>query len=342
MRQLQQRGDEHLVAKLKRAEIEKLLGHLQESAFSALLATCAKLNDYGVASAPEADQGGDTTDQLGVAVVFEDSDSDDDEGMSEVGEVDDLSQDEHENDGEHEREMGVIEAGVASSALGANDDAPIDVRTMDAHWLQREMSAFFSDANESRDVAARVLKILAEEDRGACENQLVLALGFDRFDFIKKLLRNRERIRYVVLYRRAQDEGEKQSVVKELEKRGTDESKAILDALLRPASIPQASTEKVSALQLPVIKQQLQTNASKGRNKRRFIEFGALGFSKGGHHMGNRKCKLPKGYWREGKGTRKYTSHLLRRRKRCPKRSRSCQLGIFLPGHSQPSMVCLP
>ena len=264
--------------------------------------------------------------------MFEDSDSDDDEGMSEVGEVDDLSQDEHENDGEHEGEMGVIEAGAASSALGANDDAPIDVRTMDAHWLQREMSAFFSDANESRDVAARVLKILAEEDRGACENQLVLALGFDRFDFIKKLLRNRERIRYAVLYRRAQDEGEKQSVVKELEKRGTDESKAILDALLRPASIPQASTEKVSALQLPVIKQQLQQTHPNPINAAS-SSLVLLGFSRAVSH-GQPQMQAPQRILASrGKGVRGNTSHLLRR-KRCPKGSRSCQLGIFLPGHS--------
>lgn len=67
---------------------------------------------------------------------------------------------------------------------------PLDI---DAYWLQRKLSKFYDDAMVSQAKAAEVLSILrnAGDDRD-CENQLVLLLGYDCFEFIKVLKKHRQ------------------------------------------------------------------------------------------------------------------------------------------------------
>lgn len=66
---------------------------------------------------------------------------------------------------------------------------PADI---DAYWLQRKLSSFYKDAMDSQSKAKEVLAVLKSSvvDR-ECENQLVLLLGFDCFDFIKQLKKYR-------------------------------------------------------------------------------------------------------------------------------------------------------
>jgi pre-mRNA-splicing helicase BRR2 len=67
---------------------------------------------------------------------------------------------------------------------------PLDI---DAYWLQRRLSKIYDDAMVSQAKAAEVLNVLrdAGDDR-ECENQLVLLLGYDCFDFIKQLKKHRQ------------------------------------------------------------------------------------------------------------------------------------------------------
>lgn len=67
---------------------------------------------------------------------------------------------------------------------------PLDI---DAYWLQRRLSKIYEDAMVSQAKAAEVLAVLrdATDDREA-ENQLVLLLGYDCFDFIKLLKKHRQ------------------------------------------------------------------------------------------------------------------------------------------------------
>jgi len=71
---------------------------------------------------------------------------------------------------------------------------PLDI---DAYWLQRRLSKFYDDAMASQAKAAEVLSVLrdAGDDRD-CENQLVLLLGYDCFDFIKLLKKHRHMSKY--------------------------------------------------------------------------------------------------------------------------------------------------
>jgi len=79
---------------------------------------------------------------------------------------------------------------------------PLDI---DAYWLQRRLSKFYDDAMASQAKAAEVLSVLrdAGDDRD-CENQLVLLLGYDCFDFIKLLKKHRHMSKYHTQFWKAQ------------------------------------------------------------------------------------------------------------------------------------------
>lgn len=75
---------------------------------------------------------------------------------------------------------------------------PLDI---DAYWLQRRLSKIYDDAMVSQAKAAEVLNVLrdATDDR-ECENQLVLLLGYDCFDFIKQLKKHRQMSKFSIFF----------------------------------------------------------------------------------------------------------------------------------------------
>lgn len=89
--------------------------------------------------------------------------------------------------------MGGVEETKKEKALH-----PLDI---DAYWLQRRLSKIYDDAMVSQAKAADVLNVLqnASDDRD-CENQLVLLLGYDCFDFIKILKRQRQMSKFIWKY----------------------------------------------------------------------------------------------------------------------------------------------
>ena len=70
-------------------------------------------------------------------------------------------------------------------------------REIDAYWIQRQLKAIYKDAMVSHSKTGEVLDVLksAADDR-ECENQLVLLLGFECFDFIKQLRKYRLMSKY--------------------------------------------------------------------------------------------------------------------------------------------------
>lgn len=79
-------------------------------------------------------------------------------------------------------------------------EKPLHPLDIDAYWLQRQLSKIYDDAMISQAKAGEVLNVLrdANDDR-ECENQLVLLLGYDCFDFIKQVLRNRQMSKYMFI-----------------------------------------------------------------------------------------------------------------------------------------------
>lgn len=68
-------------------------------------------------------------------------------------------------------------------------EKPLHPRDIDAYWLQRQLKAIYNDAIISHDKAKDVLEVL--KTASDFENQLVLLLGYDCFDFIKMLKKYR-------------------------------------------------------------------------------------------------------------------------------------------------------
>ena len=217
--------NDKLKDKEKKKDTEMLLGSLPEERFALLVNLGKKITDFG-----QEEKGDEQVDdQYGINVEFEDTDEDNDD--------DDLYQDiREEEDGDEERdEEGddhAIHAETTNSHgvdLGGRKEKKLHPLDIDAYWLQRKLSKFYSDPIISQERAGDVLEVLKtyDHDERECENQLVLLLGFPCFDFIKLLKQNRQMILYCSLLASAQTEEQKTSIQEEMK------SNPVLNRILR-------------------------------------------------------------------------------------------------------------
>lgn len=174
----------------------------------------------------------DVDDTAGVPVQFESDDEDDKMAFE-------LREDKSDDD-----DVGVeaIYEGTLRTAEGARMEegetvgeggrGELHPRDIDAHWIKRHLSKFF-DPTESQQKVQEVMSILrTSTDDRACENALVLLLGFERFDFIKTLRQHRQMIYYCTKLKQAQAE-EREMIEREMA--GRPELKQILDQLVEVA-----------------------------------------------------------------------------------------------------------
>eukprot|EP01054_Gregarina_sp_Poly1_P009530 Gregarina_sp_Poly_1__9529@NODE_59_length_17172_cov_76_315580_g50_i0_p1_GENE_NODE_59_length_17172_cov_76_315580_g50_i0NODE_59_length_17172_cov_76_315580_g50_i0_p1_ORF_typecomplete_len2257_score414_55Sec63/PF02889_16/6_8e81Sec63/PF02889_16/1_2e62DEAD/PF00270_29/3_1e03DEAD/PF00270_29/1_6e26DEAD/PF00270_29/6_6e15DEAD/PF00270_29/1_7e03Helicase_C/PF00271_31/1_1e16Helicase_C/PF00271_31/0_00051Helicase_PWI/PF18149_1/2_9e23ResIII/PF04851_15/1_9e14ResIII/PF04851_15/1_9e03ResIII/PF04851_15/0_15Flavi_DEAD/P len=91
----------------------------------------------------------------------------------------------------------------------------LSVSEVGPHWLQRQLRELNLDEFDPNKLIATEKEILATlqiEDLQECENGLVMILGFDHFEMIKTLTRNRWVILYMTHLGQAQTEEEKNQV----------------------------------------------------------------------------------------------------------------------------------
>ncbi|VDK17837.1 unnamed protein product, partial [Anisakis simplex] len=106
--------------------------------------------------------------------------------------------------------------GQEESGSGERKGA-LHARDIDAHWIQRSLSKFYKDPIVAQQKVNEILQILREaSDDRDCENQLVLLLGFDQFEFIKVLRQHRQMILYCTLLKQAQEGKEREQLEKEI------------------------------------------------------------------------------------------------------------------------------
>ncbi|MEQ2251530.1 hypothetical protein ILYODFUR_011833 [Ilyodon furcidens] len=201
--------------KERRREVEQLLGPSDDTRYHVLVNLGKKITDYG--GDKDLQNMDDNIDETyGVNVQFE---SDEEEGdEDQFGEV----RDEH-SDEDSEGEEAVVSTRLTANLGEAGDvmsekKKQLHPRDIDAFWLQRQLSRFYDDAIVSQKKADEVLEILktASDDR-ECENQLVLLLGFNTFDFIKVLRQHRRMIQYCTMLASAQSEAEKERIIGKME-----------------------------------------------------------------------------------------------------------------------------
>lgn len=284
--------------KERRRETEQLLGQTDDTRYHVLVNLGKKITDYGGdKEIQNMDENIDET--YGVNVQFE---SDEEVGDEDVyGEVRDDASDE-DADGDEAVVHGTLSANLVSSGeLMSTKKKDLHPRDIDAFWLQRQLSRFYDDAIVSQKKADEVLEILktAGDDR-ECENQLVLLLGFNTFDFIKILRQHRMMILYCTLLASAQSEAEKERIINKMEAdselskylyqlQETEKEDLIREERTRRERVRQSRVDTdLESMELE------QDNFT----PRQVLDLEDLVFAQGSHFMANKRCQLPDGSFR--------------------------------------------
>ncbi|XP_044135180.1 U5 small nuclear ribonucleoprotein 200 kDa helicase [Bufo gargarizans] len=286
--------------KERRREIEQLLGQTDDTRYHVLVNLGKKITDYG--GDKEIQNMDDNIDETyGVNVQFE---SDEEVGDEDVyGEVRDEASDD-DMDGDEAVVRGTLSANlVTSGELMSSKKKDLHPRDIDAFWLQRQLSRFYDDAIVSQKKADEVLEILktAGDDR-ECENQLVLLLGFNTFDFIKVLRQSRMMILYCTLLASAQSEAEKERIMSKMES-DSELSKYLyqLQETEKEDLIREERTRRERVRQSRVdtdLESMEMEQGGESFTPRQVLDLEDLVFAQGSHFMANKRCQLPDGSFR--------------------------------------------
>ena len=292
-------------------------------------------------------------DEMGVAVVFDDSEEEeegnrgvDEDERSDVEEdvvvdVDDSSSEEgdgrgdatHEGNDDSGDEEVMVQGSTSRSKSGGGKGGVriLSVHEIDAHYLQRRLAATLDDAEECANVADQVLSVLDIRPGTSireCENQLLVLLGFERFDLIKTLLANRARIWGCVSIKRAVDESTRDAIEKALMEDESGEGEKALTELRSRSAAEDWKGEKMKSAKDTLRKEKggdfseasgAQSKMSKAldsvkvgsgaeidgdeampdaKRSAHELDFDSLAFREGSHTMTNKKCELPDQSWR--------------------------------------------
>ncbi|CAG9106247.1 unnamed protein product [Plutella xylostella] len=209
----------------KKREVEQLLGAIADERFALLVNLGKKITDFNPAAAAEPTAEIDET--YGINVQFEESEEEDDEDA--YGEVREEEREDGEGgsdaeggrdsdaDDDSDAEKNAIQTNLSEEQSQKRRDTTLHAMDIDAYWLQRRLSRHFSDAMLSQAKSTEVLKALADAaDERDLENRLVLLLGYDCFDVVKTLTKNRYMILYCTRLAQAQSDGERAAIRKEM------------------------------------------------------------------------------------------------------------------------------
>ncbi|KAL1967159.1 hypothetical protein VTN77DRAFT_3450 [Rasamsonia byssochlamydoides] len=261
--------DENMKDFDKKKEIDDLLGTtMSAKEFNELVNLGKKITDYDAQDEDEnmeegagAQEEAELDERQGVAVVFDESDEDED-GIRRVDEVRDEDEMSDEEDAASDAED---KAADDEAAAAAADDRPdledvegeemildagaeadkgpavaakniIPAREIDAYWLQRQVGSAFPDAHIQNEKSRAALDILggkAEDgsDRPLrdIENDLMELFDYDYPELVAKLVTNKDKIVWVTRWRRvAEDADARRLVENEMIEAG---HRAILDEI---------------------------------------------------------------------------------------------------------------
>lgn len=283
----------------RKREIDGLLSAVTDERFALLVNLGKKITDFGSETTANIGINEEQIDeQYGINVQFEESE--DESVEDDYGEVRDEGD---QDEGEEAKIDGIIHS---DAKLGASEDKkekalhPLDI---DAYWLQRRLRDYFQDPLVSQAKADEVLTILKDSnDDRDCENQMVLLLGYDCFDFIKILKKNRQMILYCTLLAKSQSEAERQKVREQMK---NDSS---LLKILRQLETGKGEDNDDLEEKSKVKKRKLNDDddddeamddGNKIEGARKVLELEDLMFTQGSHFMANKKCQLPDGSFRK-------------------------------------------
>jgi pre-mRNA-splicing helicase BRR2 len=288
----------------QRKEVEGVLGSISEETWNQLINLGKKITDYGEEEeAPQGDDRERAVDGEGVAVLFEDDeDEDDDEQAYEVKGRDSDEDDEDEEEEEEEEESDA-DAMDQDEALVVGREAKrsksksdkISPHDIDGFWLQRLIGASYPDPVQSADFTTRALELLGSDaELRDLENSLAEMFGYENFELVATLTKNRDVIVWCTKLARSSEE-EKHDVEVAMREKGV----GWILRELKGARQAQAADEAVEVT-VPT-----KANLAPGSvaKPRQIIDIDSLIFTEGGHLMSRKKVKLPEGsFKRQFKG----------------------------------------
>lgn len=286
--------DEEMRAPDKKKQIEAILGGMDENQFADLMGIGRRITDFVEETGAQSGEG-TLDDELGVAVVF---DEEDDEPEEEGWEIKD--DEESEDEGvETTEEMRALETLEGEDDMDTEDPLSVDAKEIKAFWIKGQVSKRIdSDPVNSQKIAEEIQKILEIEDERECENRLVQLLDFDKFDFIRILLRNRLKILWCEKLARVEDEAEREKIEDQM--RADSQLAPILDELYRVGG-KEKDLERTLRKEARLIKSKDKEQDEQADRPMNLIDFEKLAFSQGGHFMSNKKTQLPPGSFRKAK-----------------------------------------
>jgi pre-mRNA-splicing helicase BRR2 len=296
----------------RKTEIEKLVNKLHDETFAEVVRIGQRITDYSATEAEAAEDKMD--DEIGVAVVF---DEDEEEEDSDLDEIRDASDDDDEGATQETSREVKLAARTGDHESDEEDEDVLRAHEIDAYWLQRKIGEYFEDPLEAQQKSDETLATMQELDGRECENKLVMLLdAYDKFDFIKVLMKNRNKIVYCTLLARAQNDEEKaaveskmaadpelQSVLAELNKQSTrlEKDRALEERVRREArNIAKAGAADGGVEDMD---DGATVAGSQGAHQapKSMLDLANLSFAEGSHLMSNKKCELPKGSFRAQK-----------------------------------------
>ncbi|KFY73039.1 hypothetical protein V499_06857 [Pseudogymnoascus sp. VKM F-103] len=326
----------------KKKEVDDLLGTtMNPKQFNELVNLGKKITDYEAQDEDEAMGEGDANgdgaeidDRQGVAVVFDDEESED-EGGKLLNEIRDESSEDEEGDQEDNLEADEIaRAGGAgmdrdedgmfgedeamtldsgadrAGAKPSAKDKSIPAREIDAYWLQRQIGQNYADAHMQQVKTQQALQILSglseegdERTLREIENDLMELFDYEHHELVQKLISNRDKVVWLTRLAKAEDDEARGVVEREIIAEGL---RWILDELKgRKVSVDGGKGKKVEIkmdidvpedyIKGPKEEQAKDGGLVGGLQPRKLINLENLIFEQGNHLMTNPKVKLPEG-----------------------------------------------
>ncbi|KAJ3992635.1 putative RNA helicase [Lentinula boryana] len=256
----------------KKKDIEEFLGEVDGETFTTIVGLARKITDFDGEVVRE-ERGLD--DEVGVAVVFDEE---------EESEEEDDDNDEEDEEEEEEEEVDGEEEDIVKTATQTKPKDPgiITPHSIDAFWVQRQISEVYPDPVTSADKASSVLTILSSQTNlRDCENELMELFEYEHFELVTRFLKNRDVVVWCTKLMRSavEDRGDVEVAMRE---RG-------LGWILKELTGERREVAKMDVDEPHA--QEKEINAPRLKT----IDLSAMAFSQGGHLMSNKKCVLPQG-----------------------------------------------
>lgn len=304
--------DESLRDPQREKFIGQILGGTSSEKFGRLVTLGKQITDFDVAE--EKEEGTNKMDEeMGVAVIFDGDDQDDDEDRDQ-----DVDYDEDDEDDEGVEAMGNNLLRGEQIDVGDDDQQNrLSVHDVDAYWLQRQLSKYYTDANVSAKLAENVLATLQVSEERACENKLVVLLDYDKFDLIKLLLHNRAKIYYCTMLKQAQSDAEREAIEREMAADLESGGPTLLEQLQQKSSAESWTQDRIGQFadkarrEARALIKVGQVDESGDANEvvggvamslerrsgepipEKMLDLEGLQFTQGSHLMMNKSCDLP-------------------------------------------------